>query len=96
MFSLQSYVSAPPSDKPVIYTSGTIRDASSKNRRFVLGGYGVHWPETPENDKCGRFAEFPVTMFRAQMHAIVEALEMVIYNWIYSNYLIIFRPISKV
>lgn len=77
MFTLQTTISVAPTDKPVVYTSGTVRDASTKSRKFILAGYGIYWPETPVNDKCGRFVDFPVTMFRAQMHAIIETLEMV-------------------
>lgn len=77
LFTAEAIAETVPDADNVLYTSGVLRDASTKAKKFVLAGYGVHWPSRTSNDKCGRFAEFPVTEFRAQMYAILEALNMV-------------------
>jgi hypothetical protein len=76
IFTLAATIEPADGDN-VIFTSGAIRDNSSKYKQFVLAGYGIHWPAKNQVDTGGRFAEFPVTLFRAQMYAIIEALKLV-------------------
>lgn len=60
-----------------MYAFGAIKETNNNGKKFVFAGYGVHWPFKSENDTCGRFAQFPVTEFRVQMQAIIEALKLV-------------------
>ncbi|KAI6194588.1 hypothetical protein M3Y96_01140700 [Aphelenchoides besseyi] len=64
-----------PKHKNVAYVSGKLH---TSNDGFIIGGYGVHWPEQKELDKSVRFTEFPLTHFRTQLAAIITALETAI------------------
>lgn len=77
-FEMQAFIQEPPKSDNVIYTSGTLQEANTGGRKFVLAGYGIHWPSNTDRDTCGRFAEFPVTIFRAQLKAIINAMELAI------------------
>ncbi|KAI6229874.1 hypothetical protein M3Y99_01123200 [Aphelenchoides fujianensis] len=70
-------IEAAPSSKNVVYTTGVLK---TNDDGFVLSAYGVHWPQQKELDTCGRFGDFPLTHFRAQLSAIITAIETAIEN----------------
>lgn len=76
----QSIISATGKPIPVAYACGSHMKSGRGN--FYVAGYGVHWGEgndggTAIGDYCGRYAAVPVTLFRAQLTAIIVALEKV-------------------
>jgi ribonuclease HI len=77
IFSAQAVVESFADSENIIYTYGAIQETNNNGKKFVLAGYGVHWPAKSGSDTCGRFAQFPVTEFRAQMQAIIEGLKLV-------------------
>uniref|UniRef100_A0A7E4V257 ribonuclease H n=1 Tax=Panagrellus redivivus TaxID=6233 RepID=A0A7E4V257_PANRE len=62
--------------KNIVFARGLlIKGEGSGNSAYNIASYGVHWRDAAQHDTCGRFAQFPVTLFRAQMFAILEALQ---------------------
>lgn len=64
---------------PKVYVAGKIGNSNAKG--FKTAGYGIHWSNDgkggEENDHCGRYSEIPVTLYRAQLTAILFALRQV-------------------
>jgi hypothetical protein len=62
------------------YATGVVTEREGRKgsgNEFVIAGYGVHWKDDEFPDQCGRFASWPVTLLRAQMEAIIKALDTV-------------------
>uniref|UniRef100_A0AC34PXQ3 RNase H type-1 domain-containing protein n=1 Tax=Panagrolaimus sp. JU765 TaxID=591449 RepID=A0AC34PXQ3_9BILA len=57
-----------------IYVSG--KHLAKKPGGFSVASYGFHIPNKPTLDSCGRFNKFPITLTRAQMFGIIQALKI--------------------
>lgn len=63
------------SEGPIIYVAGKVEKLGKKD--IQLGGFGVHWANDEANNQCARFSQIPITLYRAQLSAILFALRQV-------------------